>query len=746
MLSKEEIEEIKRLIGRTPTEKELMLFDALWSEHASYKSSKIHLKKLPTESPRVVSKIGENAGIVKLSDGTLISFKIESHNHPSYIEPYSGAATGVGGIIRDVLCTGARPIALADFLCFGELKNRKTKYLFERVVEGISDYGNSVGVPVVRGQTLFYKFFNNNILVNVMCVGVIPDGISPVSSFPSKKGVVIYAGAKTGRDGIGGASMASESFYLGEEEQKRPTVQIGDPFAEKCLIEAIMEVLSSTQIIAMQDMGAAGFLNSTSEVAAKGGFGVKVDVSRVPKRQPLSPEEVLLSESQERMLIIADEKEAEKIKKIFEKWGLECEVVGELNDTGKYEVYDGDQRIFSIPLDALVSKSPVYNRPMKKPEWIESLREVQLEKLPLPDDPEETFIKVITSPLFASKKFVFEQYDWGVLGQTCSPPGSDAAVIKLHKFRKHDEYEADEYEAEDKNIAIAITIDANPLYTFVDPFVGTEITVLESMRNLTCVGAEPVAITDNMNFGNPENPEIMWEFAESISGMAKALSELNIPVISGNVSFYNETENVSIPPTPVIGMIGEIYPFEGEPIKSYFEPDCYIAAIGEIYPQIASSLYLYVMFDKFGGRIKEPDFALEKKIAEAIREMIRLKLIQSCHDVSDGGIVPAIFESAVYRRYSKEKNMVGVKIKNVFIKGGRWDFSIFSECYPLYIICIKKEKLEQFIYFCNKNKVPYQILGETLEEDIFEVEGLFSFRLSELAKEWEKAIEEEIKR
>ncbi len=737
MLSQQELELIKEYIGREPTYEEVLIFDALWSEHASYKSSKIHLKKLPTSADYVLAGPGENAGVIRLSDGTRVAFKIESHNHPSYIEPYSGAATGVGGIIRDILCLGARPIALADFICFGELKSPKMKYLFERVVEGISDYGNSVGVPVVRGQTLFYKFFEHNILVNVACIGVIPDDSEIISSFPKRKGAIIYVGAKTGRDGIGGASMASKSFRASKGRDETSAVQIGDPFAEKCLIEAVLETASKVQLIAMQDMGAAGFLNSTTEVASKGKFGAKIDVSKVPKRQPLEPIEVLLSESQERMLIVADPQDFQKIKQIFERWGLECEIVGELTDTGKYEVFDGEKLIFSLPLDILIDKAPVYDRTQKKPDWINSIQEIKFEKFPFPSDPAEVFIKVISSPLFSSKRFVFEQYDWGVLGQTCSAPGYDSAVIKLHSFKKFDEY------GEEKNIALAFSIDGNPLYCFSDPYIGTQLTILESFRNLTCVGAKPLAITNNLNLGNPENPEVMWELVNVIEGMAKVLQDMKIPVVSGNVSLYNETEGVSIPPTPVIGAVGEIFPFS-EPIKPYFDPGCFVIALGEIFPQIASSLYLYLSFGNFGGKLQVPNIELEKRVSDFIQRMARKGIINSCHDVSDGGIVPAVFESAVFGIY-QGKDVVGVKLKKVFIKDeSRWDFFIFSECYPLYIISVKRDRLEEFISECAKSKIPYQVIGETVDEDIFEVEGLFSLKISELRNMWEGALAKEV--
>jgi phosphoribosylformylglycinamidine synthase II len=740
MLTSNEIETIKKLLGRDPTQEELLIFDALWSEHASYKSSKIHLKKLPTSSPRVIAGPGENSGIVRLKNGTRIAFKIESHNHPSYIEPYSGAATGVGGIIRDVLCVGARPIALADFLCFGNIKERKTKYLCERVIEGISDYGNSVGIPIVRGQTLFYNYFDHNILVNVMCVGVIPDGIEPVSSKPSKKGVLIYLGGKTGADGIGGASMASAAFDR-NIVQKRSAVQIGDPFTEKCLIEAVLEILSSgVEIIAMQDMGAAGFLNSTSEVAAKGDFGVKVDVSAVPKRQPLLPIEVLLSESQERMLLVAERENFNKIKAIAQKWGLECEIVGELQDTKNYDVFENGKKVISIPIEALIKKSPVYDRPQKRPIWIDSLRQVAVEKFPTPKDPSETFLKILTHPLFASKRFVFEQYDSTVLGQTCSFAGADAGIVRISKFRSFNEYE----KASDNDIAIAISLDANPLYTFIDPYIGTILCVLEGFRNISCVGAEPVAITNNLNFGNPENEEVMWEFVNSVEGMAKALNELGIPVVSGNVSFYNEFEGVSIPPTPVIGTIGEIYPFNFSP-KNYFDPGDFIVLVGEVYPQLAGSLFMYVNFEKVGGILKDPDFSLEKRLGEFIRNVVSQGIVSSAHDVSDGGILPSIFESAVFGIFSPRMSEVGVKLKKVFVKDeSKWELYFFSECYPLYVVGVPKKKFEEFVSLCNKNRIPYQVVGEAVEDDIFEVEGFFSFKISELRKLWEEALPKEI--
>ncbi|MCS7213801.1 MAG: phosphoribosylformylglycinamidine synthase subunit PurL [Candidatus Calescibacterium sp.] len=730
MLTKSEIEIIKNFLQRDPSDIELSIFDALWSEHASYKSSKIHLQKLPTKSERVVFGPGENAGIIRLSDGTYVAFKIESHNHPSYIEPYSGAATGVGGIVRDVLCVGSRPVALADFLCFGELSGRM-KYLCERVVDGISDYGNSIGVPIIRGQTLFYKFFNHNILVNAMCVGVVPEGIRPVSSKPQRKGVIIYCGAKTGADGIGGSVMASEAFEQQDQKKKRPSVQIGDPFAEKCLIEAVLETLEKVGVIAMQDMGAAGLLNSTTEVAAKGGFGAKIDISRIPKRQNLKPVEFLLSESQERMLIVADSENFPKIKDIFSKWGLECEIIGELTDTGNYEVFDGAQKVLSVPLKFLIDNAPKYDRPKRRPVWSDSLRDIALEKLPIPPDPSETFIKMISSPLLASKEFIYEQYDSTVLGQTYYIPGADAGVLRLNSLEKFDEY------GKQKDIGLAISLDGNPLYCFTDPYVGTMLVVLEGCRNLACVGAEPLAITDNLNFGNPENEEVMWEFALSVDGMKKALEELGIPVVSGNVSFYNETDGVSIPPTPVVGTIGEIFPFS-EPQKPYFEPGRFVIAIGDIYPMISASAYLYVNFEKVGGKIPEPNFELEKKLMNFVRFINKNKIVSSCHDVSDGGLVLALFESAVFGKFSG-KDLCGLKVSKNFIKD-RWDFYIFSEAFPLYIVSIEKNKLQDFLSLCSKNSITFQVIGETVDDDIFEVEGLFSFKISELFNLWRKSL------
>lgn len=731
MLTKSEVEMIKKALQREPNELELMMFDAMWSEHASYKSSKIHIQGLPTRSERVVFGIGENAGVVKLSDGTLVAFKIESHNHPSYIEPYSGAATGVGGIVRDVLCVGARPVLLADFLCFGELFGRM-KYLCERVVDGISDYGNSIGVPIVRGQTLFYKFFNNNILVNVMCVGVIPDNLKPISSKPREKGVLIYCGAKTGADGIGGTVMASESFGGQDEKKKRFAVQIGDPFAEKCLIEAVLETISSVEIIAMQDMGAAGLLNSTSEVAAKGGFGAKIDISRVPKRQNLKPFEFLLSESQERMLIVAHEEKFQDIKRIFSKWGLECEIIGTLTDTKDYEIYDGDERVASVPLKVLIDEAPKYDRPRKRPVWIDSLRDIAVDRLPVPSNPAEVFVRVLSSPQFASKRFIFEQYDSTVLGQTYFVPGSDAGVIRLHSFKRFDEYD------EPKNIALAVSVDANPLYCLVDPFLGTILTVLEGCRNIACVGGDPIAVTNNLNFGNPENEEVMWEFVSSVDGLKKSLEELGLPVVSGNVSFYNDTGGVSIPPTPVIGVVGEIFPFS-DVQKPYFEPGRYIVAIGDIYPMVSASAYLYLNFDKVGGRLPEPNFELEKRLMNFVRFINGNKLVSSCHDVSDGGLILTIFESAVLGKFVG-KDLCGVKLRGNFIKG-RWDFYLFSEAFPIYIVSVEKNDLERFVSICSQNIVPFQVIGETVDEDVFEVQGVFSFKLSELFKIWDSSLE-----
>lgn len=640
-------------------------------------------------------------------DGVLVAFKMESHNHPSYIEPYSGAATGVGGIIRDVLSMGARPIALLDFLCFGDIRNPRMKYLVEKVVEGIGDYGNCVGIPTVGGQTYFSKLFSGNILVNVVCVGIV-EGKMFRGRAEKPEDVILYIGSKTGRDGIGGATMASEVFR-GEEEEKKPAVQIGDPFAEKCLIEACLEAMNKfgDKIVAIQDMGAAGLLNSSTEMAAKGKLGAKVYIDKVPKRESgMKAWEVLVSESQERMLFIVKKEVAEGIMEIAKKWELSAEVIGETVESDSYIVFEDGKEVFNIPLSALIHKAPVYSRPEKE------LPKIKVSDVPEPEDPGEVFLKVLLSPNMASKEWIWSQYDHSVMTNTVLEPGYDAAIIRI----------------KGRDTALALTTDCNPIYCFLNPYKGAMMAVLESARNIVCVGGRPLAATDCLNFGSPEDPKVMWQFARCIDGLRDALIKLKIPVVSGNVSFYNENEGVAIPPTPVVGMVGVVK--TSEILKSKFsEAGLILALIGEDRGEIFGSEYLLTR-EILGGEPPTPRPDEEIRNAEVIRKI--KGFLTSCHDVSEGGVILAAFESAE----------VGVRLK--LNLEPRWDFAIFSESAPRYFISFRRGMFEYIKEVCRGMGAKLEIIGESTDEDIFSVDGLFSFKLSELKKEWSRRLEDEI--
>ena len=630
-LSADEFARCEAILGRTPNLTELGVFSAMWSEHCSYKSSKIWLKTLPTEGPRVICGPGENAGVVDIGDGDAVVFKIESHNHPSFIEPYQGAATGVGGILRDVFTMGARPIALLNSLRFGSPDHPKTRHLVGGVVAGIGGYGNCVGVPTVGGECQFHPSYNGNILVNAMCVGIAKADRIFYSAASGAGNSVIYVGAKTGRDGIHGATMASAEFDDSAAE-KRPTVQVGDPFTEKLLIEACLELMEGDAIVAIQDMGAAGLTSSAVEMAGKGGLGIELDLDRVPVRETgMSPYEIMLSESQERMLMVLRPGSEAEARRVFEKWELDFAVIGHVTETGRLILKMHGELAADIPIGPLVTKAPLYKRPRTE---INDLPQIEATSLPV-RDPLECLKKLIACPDLASKRWIWQQYDHLVMGNTVKRPGGDAAVVRIGEGPK----------------ALALCTDSTPRYCRANPVRGGAQAVAESWRNLTAVGALPLALTDNMNFGNPEKPEIMAEFAGAIAGMRAACIALDYPVVSGNVSLYNETSGSAILPTPVIGGVGLIAD-AAEAVDLALKRDGNaLILIGEtpgaLGGHLGASLYLREIERRDDGAPPPVDLAAERRHGDFVRGQIAAGHVAACHDIADGGLLIAVAEMAM---------------------------------------------------------------------------------------------------
>jgi phosphoribosylformylglycinamidine synthase len=630
-LSTEEFARAESILGRTPNLTELGVFSAMWSEHCSYKSSKIWLKTLPTEGPRVICGPGENAGVVDIGDGDAVVFKIESHNHPSFIEPYQGAATGVGGILRDVFTMGARPIAILDSLRFGSPDHPKTRHLVGGVVAGIGGYGNCVGVPTVGGECQFHPSYNGNILVNAMCVGLARADRIFYSAASGAGNPVIYVGAKTGRDGIHGATMASAEFAE-DAGQKRPTVQVGDPFTEKLLIEACLELMAGDAIVAIQDMGAAGLTSSSVEMAGKGGLGIELNLDRVPMREVgMSPYEIMLSESQERMLMVLRPGSEDEARRVFEKWELDFAIIGHVTDTGRLILKMHGAVAADIPVGPLVTEAPLYHRPMQaRP------KPVDIDPGTLPArDPLDCLKKLLACPDLASKRWIWEKYDHLVMGNTVKRPGGDAAVVRINDAGK----------------ALALKTDCTPRYVRADPERGGMQAVAESWRNLCAVGATPLAITDNMNFGNPERPEIMAEFAGAIVGMRAACLALDYPVVSGNVSLYNETSGSAIWPAPVIGGVGLIADAAKAVDLALRHDGDALILIGETPSSsgghLGASLYLREIEGREDGSPPPVDLVAERRHGEFVRTQIEAGHVAACHDVADGGLLVAIAEMAM---------------------------------------------------------------------------------------------------
>tara|TARA_B100000963_G_scaffold359902_1_gene388701 strand:+ start:2377 stop:4569 length:2193 start_codon:yes stop_codon:yes gene_type:complete len=683
-LKEEDYNEIIYLLGREPTLTEVAIFSAMWSEHCSYKSSRHWLKELPCQAKYVIQGPGENAGVIDIGKENAIVFKIESHNHPSFIEPYQGAATGVGGIMRDIFTMGARPIANLNCLRFGDISHKKSKYLFNGVVKGVGDYGNCTGIPTVGGECTFDKRYNNNILVNAMTVGITKKNKIFYARAGKAGNIVIYVGSKTGRDGIHGASMSSDSFSS-EKIKLKPTVQVGDPFTEKLLMEACIELMNSNAVVGIQDMGAAGLTSSAVEVAASSNLGIQLNLDKVPLRDnTMVPDEIMLSESQERMLIILKPEKVNIAKKIFKKWSLDFERIGKVIKKENIVITFRGKKICDTPIKSLVSVKKF------KRNFVVSTR--QFKKKSYKKRTISDLIKIIfKDPNFGCKSVIWEQYDHMISRNVLSEMGGNASIIKT----------GSDYQA------IAITTDCNIFYCDIDPYHGAIQAISESYRNLVSVGAKPLAITNCLNFGNPEKSEIMGEFVQTIRGMKIASYNLNLPIISGNVSFYNETNDLSIPPTPQIGAVGLIDDYrKTSRFNSYIEDDI-IFVLGETKGHLSGSAYerCFFKFDaiKKNSKVPEVNFDLEKKVANAVNHLISKGLISSCHDISDGGVAVALIEMCIAKNRSIE-----------FIKKKFSTTFLFAEDQSRYIVSIHPELVKQVEHFLNKQQVHFDKIGKVL--------------------------------
>lgn len=700
-LKADEYELIVRRLNREPLDVELGVFSVMWSEHCSYKSSKIHLGKFPTKGPKVICGPGENAGVIDIGDGQACIFKMESHNHPSYIEPYQGAATGVGGIMRDVFTMGARPIALLNALRFGDPSHPKTKRLVAGVVSGIGGYGNCVGVPTVAGETNFHRGYDGNILVNAMCVGLADADKIFYSAAPSPGLPVVYFGSKTGRDGIHGATMASQEFDDASDE-KRPTVQVGDPFAEKLLIEATLELMASGAVAAIQDMGAAGLTSSSVEMAGKGGVGIELNLDNVPQREEnMSAYEMMLSESQERMLAVLKPGREADGERIFKKWGLDAATIGHTTDTGHMVLKHKGEIVCDVPLAPLFDDAPLYDRP-----WVAPALQPRLTvaDVPEPGDLKAALIKLMSAPDMASKRWLWEQYDRHVMADTLedSATGADAGIVRVHGGRK----------------ALAMTSDVTPRYVLNDPYEGGKQAVAEAWRNLTAVGALPIAITDNLNFGNPERPEIMGQIVRAIEGMAEACRDLDFPVVSGNVSLYNETNGAAIPPTPAVGGVGLIADYAHRADFSSLKAGDVLVLIGATKGELGASMYLREICGREDGAPPPVDLALERKTGDLVRALIESGQLTTVHDLSDGGLAAAVSEMCL-------ASDIGADLR---LEGVAW-VTLFAEDQARYLVALNDPT--PVLQAARAAGIPATILGEAGGAAI-KIDGALDLPLAEL--------------
>jgi phosphoribosylformylglycinamidine synthase subunit PurL len=685
-LTDDEFDSITERLGRKPSYTELAMFSVMWSEHCSYKSSKVHLKNLPTEGRHILVGPGEGAGIVEVAPGVAVAWKIESHNHPSFVEPFNGAATGVGGIVRDILSMGARPIALLDSLRFGPLDDARTRYLVDGVVHGISSYGNSIGVPTVGGEVLFEDCYAENPLVNAACLGIIEDRLMHGRA-EGPGNIVVLIGSSTGRDGIGGASVLASAEFDEDSSSKRPSVQVGDPFTEKLLIEACLELIKSDLLVGFQDLGAGGISCPTSEMAAKARTGMRVDIDRVHRREPgMEPFEVMISESQERMMAVIEPLQLEAVREVCHRWGLDVSVIGEVTPGDRIEVNAGGELVADAPATALADEGPVYERPFERPAWIDELQRGGPGDEE-PGDIEKALLQVLHSPSIASKRWVWEQYDHMIFLGTIVGPGGDAAVIRLPGRKE----------------AVALSTDGPGRFCYLDPFEGARLAVAEAARNVACTGAKPLAVTNCLNFGNPEKPDVMWQFAEAVKGIGEACEALGTPVTGGNVSFYNETAGRAIYPTPVIGVLGAM-PDASKAVGIAFQGDGdLVMLLGRTDPSdFGGSEYSKVVTGTVAGRPPKLDLAAERALHDFLVAAAELGLLRSAHDLSDGGLIVALCESAAAGGVGMGGAVEGLTFRE-----------LFSESPSRALISCAPEQRDDLLALASSTGVPMMQLGIT---------------------------------
>ena len=719
-LSEWEYGRILDLMGREPNYLELSLFSVMWSEHCGYKNSRPLLRRFPSEGPRVLQGPGENAGVVSLGEGWALAFKMESHNHPSAVEPYEGAATGVGGIIRDILAMGARPVALLDSLRFGPLEEERNRYLFREVVRGIGGYGNAVGVPTVGGEVEFSPAYSGNPLVNAMCVGLIRVDDLMRSRATGEGNAVVLLGSKTGRDGIHGATFASDELTE-ESESKRSNVQVGDPFAEKMLIECCLKLLEDDLLVSLQDLGAAGITSSASEMAASGGVGIDVEVEKVPRREAgMEPWEVMISESQERMLAVVEPEKVQEALALARRYGIGGTVVGRVAGHGDLRVVENGEVVGTVPAEHLAD-APAYEREVVRPAYLDEVQRFDLAELPEPEDYNEVLLKMLSHPNGRSRRSIYRQYDHEVGTSTVVAPGSDAAVMRVKGTKR----------------GFAVTTDGRGRHCYLDPRGGGAATVAEAYRNLSCAGAEPVAVTDCLNFGSPEKPDGYYQLAECIEGMSEACEALGTPVVSGNVSLFNETDRGPIYPTPTVGMVGLLEDVGRHATPGFKrEGDMVVVIGGGSHVSLAGSDYAEVVHGRVAGRPPGPDLASEKRTADLVREMVRSGLVDTAHDVSGGGEIVAVAEMALAGGLGIEYEEGELERMTEGQGGGRRDVALFGESGETFIVAVPEERWEELQDVLTQ-AAGYDQFG-TVGGDSIKVGDAIDLKLSDLRKAYER--------
>ena len=723
-LTREEYQRILDIMGRTPTITELGIFSVMWSEHCSYKSSRVHLKTLPTTGPRVLQGPGENAGAVDIGDGLAAVFKIESHNHPSFIEPYQGAATGVGGIIRDIFTMGARPIALLNSLRFGSLDEPLVRRTMAGVVAGIAGYGNSIGIPTVGGEIAFDESYTGNPLVNVFCLGISRADEIIKGTASGVGNAVYYVGAKTGRDGIHGATMASAEFD-DKSAEKRPAVQVGDPFMEKLLLEACLEVMKTDALVGIQDMGAAGLTCSTCEMGARGGAGVEIDVALVPQRETgMTPYEIMLSESQERMLLVVKKGREAEVERIFEKWDLHAVRIGEVTPDNRMRVKDHGVVVAEIPNRALTDEAPVYRRPTAEPAYLAEARALNLAELGTPGAARDVFTRLLASPTIASKRWVYTQYDHMVRTNTLVLPGMGAGVVRVKGTAR----------------ALALSTDCNGRFVYLDPYRGAQLAVAEASRNVACAGGQPIGATNCLNFANPQRPEIMWQFAQAVQGLGDACRTLGIPITGGNVSLYNETDGKGVLPTPVLGVVGLIEHADRVVRRTFRSAGDAVILLGENRHELGGSEYLKVMHGLIRGEVPSLDLAREAALQQLLVDGAAAGIIRSAHDCAEGGLAVTLAECSF-----DSSQGVDVDVQGVGAPAGWRDVAtLFGEAASRVVVSVSPEHVERVLAMAAAATVPAARIGVVGGDRIrVSVEGVrvLDEPLAAMEQIWSTAIE-----